>query len=45
LAAVYTGSLLRKRLHVRHLNQLVWVIVGIAGISLLWRHFPTLAML
>ena len=45
LAAVYTGSLLRKRLHVRHLNQLVWVIVGIAGISLLWRHFPTLAIL
>lgn len=45
LGAVVSGSLLRKRLHVRHLNQLVWVIVGVAGLSLLWRHLPTLAWL
>jgi uncharacterized membrane protein YfcA len=42
LLAVYTGSWLRKRLHVRHLNQLVWIIVGIAGLSLLIRHLPVL---
>jgi len=42
LLAVYSGSQLRKRLHVRHLNRLVWVLVGGAGISLLIRHLPKL---
>ena len=42
LLAVVTGSWLRRRLQVRHLNQLVWVIVGLAGASLLIRHLPIL---
>lgn len=42
LLAVYAGSHLRKRLHVRHLNRLVWGLVGAAGLSLLIRHLPKL---
>jgi uncharacterized membrane protein YfcA len=40
LLGAYSGSAIRKRLHVNHLNRLVWVIVGLAGLSLLARYLP-----
>lgn len=42
LLGVYCGSQLRKRLHLHHLNKAVWVIVGIAGLSLLARTYKIL---
>lgn len=40
LLGAYSGSRLRRRLKVSHLNQMVWVIVGVAGVSLLIRYSP-----
>jgi uncharacterized membrane protein YfcA len=45
LLGVYTGSQLRRRLQLKHLRQLVWLIVGLAGISLLVRNLPKLLTL
>ncbi len=45
LLGVYTGSQLRRRLQLKHLRQLVWLIVGLAGISLLVRNLPKLLAL
>jgi uncharacterized membrane protein YfcA len=45
LLGVYTGSQLRRRLQLKHLRQLVWLIVGLAGISLLVRNLPKLPAL
>lgn len=41
LLGLFAGSRLRQRLHVRHLNRLVWVVVGAAGASLLVRYLPS----
>lgn len=40
LLGAYSGSAIRKRLQTHHLNRLVWVIVGLAGLSLLARYLP-----
>jgi uncharacterized protein len=40
LLGAYSGSRLRRRLKVHHLNQFVWVVVGVAGVSLLLRYGP-----
>jgi hypothetical protein len=45
LLGAYSGSAIRKRLQVHHLNRLVWVIVGLAGISLLIRYIPAAMLL
>lgn len=42
LAGIWTGSHIRKKLSHVHLNQVMWLVVGLAGLLLLARNVPSL---
>lgn len=40
LVGAYAGSRIRRKLSLHHLNKIIWIVIGIAGITLLARHLP-----